>query len=158
MELRVVPKGAGKYTIFDKKDRTIYTVGKVKKLFEKFPITTLYDASGYALYVLQRTAAGKKPSFRISFNDSLYMTVSCKSIFLDPSLEFEGQGLRYQIKSKDRKNFEIIRNGELVGKMLTEKQTNNEPVFVIEVDDKVFDDYIPLFAVCADKCFTELNK
>lgn len=157
MQLIIVPKGAGKYVISDPKNRTIYTVGKAKKLFGN-PITTLYDASGYSLYTMQRTASGKKPSFRIDFNDAPFMTVTCKSIYLDPSLIFEGQGMKFQIKSKDRLNFDIVRDGVSVGRMETTRQTNNEPIFNIAIDDKVFDDYVPFFAVCADKCFRELNK
>lgn len=157
MKLIVAAKGSGKYVVTDQKSRTIYTVGKTKKLFGN-PITTLYDASGYSLYTMQKTASGKKPTFRIDFNDAPFMTVVCKSIYLDPSLIFEGQGLKFNVKSKDRLNFEIIRNGVTTGKMETEKQTNGDQLFVIEIDDKAFDDYVPFFAVCADKSFRDLNK
>lgn len=159
MELFVIPKGSGKYTVTDKKDRKIYSVTKAKKkLFGGNPITTLHDASGYALYTQQRTAAGKKPAFRVDFNDEPFMTLACKSVYLDPSLICEGQGMKWEIKSKDRMNFEIFKDGKKVGKMETQRQTNNEAKFYIEIDDKVFDDYIPLFAVCADKSFSQMNK
>lgn len=157
MELFIIPKGSGKYTVSDKKDRKIYSVTKAKKLFGN-PITTLHDASGYALYTMQRTASGKKPSFRIDFNEEPFMNVNCKSVYLDPSLVCEGKGMKYLIKSKDRMNFEIIKDGTTVGKMITEKLPNNELKYYIEIDDRAFDDYIPLFAVCADKSFKDLNK
>ncbi|MBQ9110266.1 MAG: hypothetical protein IJY06_02715 [Oscillospiraceae bacterium] len=154
MELYVVPKGNEKYLISDKKDRKIYSVDK--KRFSKQLI--LHDASGYALYSLLQLTTGMKPSFRIDFNEESFMKINCKSVYLDPSLECEGKGMKYLIKSQDRMNFEIYKNGTLVGKLLTEKQTNGEQKYYIEVDNKAFDDYIPLFAVCVDKCFSGLNK
>lgn len=154
MELYVVPKGNEKYLITDKKDRKIYSVDK--KRFSKQLI--LHDASGYALYSLLQITTGMKPSFRIDFNEESFMKVTCKSIYLDPSLECEGRGMKYVIKSQDRMNFEIYKNGAKIGTIVTEKQTNNEQQYYIDVDNKAFDDYIPLFAVCADKCFSSLNK
>lgn len=154
MELYVLLKGNEKYLITDRKDRKIYSVDK--KRFSKQVI--LHDASGYALYSLLQLTTGMKPSFRVDFNDEPFMKINCKSIFLDPSLECEGRGMKYVIKSQDRKNFEIHKNGVKIGTMVAEKQTNNEPIYHIDVDNKAYDDYIPLFAVCADKCFSELNK
>lgn len=157
MELFIIPKGNGKYLVSDKKDRKIYSITKAKKLFGN-PISTLFDASGYALYTMQRTATGKKPMFRIDFNDEAFMKVMCKSIYLDPSLICEGKGMKWEFKSKDRMNFEIIKDGTAVGKMETHKLPSNELKYYIEISDKAFDDYIPLFAACADKCFRDLNK
>ncbi len=154
MELFIVPKGKGKYTVTDKKDRKIYSVAK--KAFSQ--LLVLHDASGYALYSLRQTSEGMKPTFKVEFNDAPFMTVTCKSIYLDPSLIFEGQGMKYKIKSTDRMNFTIVKNDNPVGKIVTEKQANNEQKYFIEIEDKSFDDYIPLFAVCIDKCFSDLNK
>ncbi len=154
MELYVVPKNAEKYHVYDKKERKIYSVSK--KRFGKS--WTLYDASDYALYSMIQTGVGKKPSFKIEFNDAPFMMVTCKSIYLDPSLECEGQGMKFAIKSHDRKNFELLKNGTKIGSITTEKQTNNEQKYFIEIEDKSFDDYIPMFAVCVDKCFSGLNK
>ncbi len=154
MEMYVVPKGNDKYIVSDKKERKIYSVDK--KRFSKQLI--LHDASGYALYTLQQITSGMKPSFRIDFNEESFMKVNCKSVYLDPSLECEGRGMKYQIKSQDRMHFEIFKNGVHIGHMETEKQTNNEQKYYIQIDDKAVDDYLPLFAVCADKCFSNLNK
>lgn len=154
MELFVVPKNTEKYNVFDKKDRRIYKI--TRKRFGKS--WTLHDASDYALYSMLQTGSGKKPSFKIEFNDAPFMIITCKSIYLDPSLECEGQGQKFVIKSRDRMNFELLKNGTKVGAITTEKQTNNEQKYFIEIEDKAFDDYIPLFAVCVDKCFSGLNK
>ncbi len=154
MELYVVPKNAEKYHVYDKKERKIYSVSK--KRFGKS--WTLYDASDYALYSMIQTGTGKKPSFKIEFNDAPFMMVTCKSIYLDPSLECEGQGMKFAIKSRDRKNFELLKNGTKIGSITTETQTNNEQKYFIDIDNKSFDDYIPMFAVCVDKCFSGLNK
>ncbi len=154
MELFVVPKGNDKYGVSDKKDRKIYSISK--KRFSKLII--LHDASGYALYSLQQTTTGMKPTFNITFNDAPFMTVKCKSIYLDPSLICEGQGMKFEIKSQDRMQFTILKNGQTVGKLQTEKQANNEQKYYIEINDRAFDDFIPLFAVCVDKCFSDLNK
>lgn len=154
MELYVVPKNAEKYNVFDKKDRRIYKISK-KKFAKNW---VLQDASDYALYSMVQTSTGKKPAFKIEFNDAPFMIVTCKSIYLDPSLECEGQGMKFELKSRDRKNFEFFKNGTKVGTISTEKQTNNEPKYYINMEDKAFDDYIPIFAVCIDKCFSGMNK
>lgn len=154
MELYVVPKNADKYNVFDKKDRRIYKV--TRKKFGK--TWTLHDASDYALYTMMQTGVGKKPSFKIEFNDAPFMVVTCKSIYLDPSLECEGQGNKFSVKSHDRMNFDLLKNGNKIGTLSTEKQTNNEAKYYINMEDKYFDDYIPLFAVCVDKCFSGMNK
>jgi uncharacterized protein YxjI len=152
MELYIVPKGAGKYSITDNKDRNLYNVTKAKKLFGN-PITTLHDASGYALYTMQRTASGKKPAFQIVFNDEPFL----KSIYVDPCVIFEGKN-KYELKSKDGKNFQMYMDGTVIGKLETSRQANNDPRYFIQIEDKFFDDFIPLFAVCIDKCFSGLNK
>ncbi len=154
MELYVVPKNAEKYNVFDKKERRIYKISKKK--FAKNYI--LHDASDYALYSMVQTGVGKKPSFKIEFNDAPFMIVTCKSIYLDPSLECEGQGMKFVLKSHDRMNFEVLKNGTKIGTLNTEKQTNNEAKYYLNMEDKSFDDFIPLFAVCIDKCFSSMNK
>lgn len=152
MELIVIPKGAGKYIINDEKERKIYSVSKKRRLIGN-PTTTLHDASGYALYTMVRTASGKKPAFEISFNDKLFLSVQCKSLYVDPSVTFVGIGGDFMIKSKDGRNFEVLKSGEVIGSLKTENQANNEPKYVLNVEAKDFDDFIPLFAIVADKCF-----
>ena len=157
MELRIIPKGSGKYVVNDPKERTIYTVTKAKKLFGN-PITTLHDASGYALYTMQRTASGKKPAFDVFFNESTFMKISCKSIYVDPCVTFETEKMKYELKgSDDYKDFQIVVNRQKVGEMHTERQANNEPMYQLSIDDAYFVDFIPLFAVAADKCFSKIK-
>ncbi|MBQ8928691.1 MAG: hypothetical protein IJ055_10530 [Oscillospiraceae bacterium] len=157
MELRIIPKGGGKYIINDPKERTIYTVTKAKKLFGN-PITTLHDASGYALYTMQRTASGKKPAFDIFFNDQTVIKVSCKSLYVDPSVLFESDKTKIELKgTDDYKDYKILSGRQQIGEMHTERQTNNEPMYQLVIDDPYFDDYIPLLAVAADKCFSKIK-
>ena len=137
MELIIIPKGAGKYDVTDAKNRIIYTVSKKRRLIGN-PITTLHDASGYALYTMVRTESGKKPAFQIIFNDNPFFVVQCKSLYVDPSITFAGGNNNFELKGKLRP-WQISR-------------------FLMEVEDAYFDDYIPLFAVVTDKCFSGKNK
>ena len=141
MELMVIPKGSGKYAMTDEKDRKIYTVNKKRKLIGN-PITTLHDASGYVLYSMVRTASGKKPSFDITFNEAHFLDALCKSLYVDPTITFTGPGGEYMLRGKN-----------WIGSLKTEKQANGDPLYRLIVEDKKFDDFIPLFAVVADKCF-----
>ncbi|MBR3628865.1 MAG: hypothetical protein IKN55_00110 [Oscillospiraceae bacterium] len=152
MELIVIPKGSGKYTVTDEKDRKIYTVNKKRKLIGN-PITSLHDASGYVLYTMVRTASGNKPAFDITFNDAHFLDAKCKSLFVDPSITFDGPGGQYLLKGKDTSFFTLQKGSETIGSLKKEKQANDEPMYLLSVDDKYFDDFIPLFAVVADKCY-----
>ena len=152
MELIVIPKGSGKYSVTDEKDRKIYTVNKKRKLIGN-PITTLHDASGYVLYSMVRTASGNKPAFDITFNDAHFLDAKCKSLFVDPSIIFSGPGGEYMLKGKDTSFFSLTKDGEEIGTLKKEKQANDEPMYLLSVTDKMFDDFIPLFAVVADKCY-----
>ncbi len=157
MELTIIPKGAGKYDITDAKKRTIYTVSKKRRLIGN-PITTLYDASGYALYAMVRTESGKKPAFQITLNDKPYMTVQCKSMFVDPTITFTGSSQSFELKGKNSNQLRLCLQKAEIGSLVTELQANNDPKYVLQIEDKYFDDCIPLFAVVADKCFSGKNK
>lgn len=157
MNLIIIPTGSGKFTITDDKERTIYSVTKKRKLIGN-PITTLHDASGYALYTMVRTAAGIKPAFQITFNDAAFMTVQCKSLYVDPCITFAGQGGDFELKGTTANNLVLRTGGEEIGTLKTERQTNNDPKYLLTVDNKRFDDFMVLFAVAADKCFNGKNK
>ena len=152
MELLVIPKGSGKYTITDEKDRKIYTVNKKRKLIGN-PITSLHDASGYVLYTMVRTASGNKPTFDITFNDAHFLDAKCKSLFVDPSIIFSGPGGEFMLKGKDTSYFVLTKGEAEIGSLKKEKQANDEPMYMLTVEDKEFDDFIPLFAIVADKCY-----
>lgn len=152
MELIIIPKGSGKYTVTDPKERTIYTVTKKRKLIGN-PITTLHDASGYALYTMVRRESGMKPSFQIIFNDALFMKVKCTSLYVDPCVVFEGDDGTYELKGKSHDKLELKKDGTVIGSLITEAQANGEPKYTLTVENKFFDDVIPLFAVSIDKCF-----
>ena len=157
MKLIIIPTGSGKFTITDDKERKIYSVTKKRKLIGN-PITTLYDASDYALYTMVRTAAGIKPAFQIIFNDAVFMTVQCKSLYVDPCITFIGQGGEFELKGMTADNLVLRTGGEEIGTLKTERQMNNDPKYLLTVDNMRFDDFMALFAVAADKCFNGKNK
>lgn len=157
MELIVIPKGAGKYDVTDPKERKIYTVTKKRRLIGN-PVTTLHDASGYALYTMIRTESGKKPAFQIVFNDTPFLAAQCRSLYVDPSITFAGGSNQFELKGKDPTNFKLFSRHDEIGSLVTERQANNEPKYILNVDDRYYDDYIPLFAVIADKCYNGKNK
>lgn len=157
MELVILPKGGGKYEIQDLKERVIYTVSKKRRLIGN-PITTLHDASGYALYRLVRTDSGKKPAFQIIFNEAAFMAVKCESIFVDPTITFQGGSHRYELRGKNSNNLTLYSYKDAIGTLVTERQANNEPKYLLSVESKYFDDFIPMFVIVADKCFNGTNK
>lgn len=157
MQLIVIPKGQGKYDVTDPKERKIYSVTKKRRLIGN-PITTLHDASGYALYTMIRTESGKKPAFQIIFNDSAFLAAQCKSLYVDPCITFAGGSNSYELKGKDPFDFKVFSRKDEIGSLVTERQANNDPKYILTIDDKYYDDYFPLFAVVADKCFSGKNK
>ena len=156
MELIIIPNGNGKYTVTDPKDRKIYSVTK-KKRFIGNPITTLRDASGYVLYTMVRIESGRKPTFHIEFNDTLFMKVRCTSMFVDPCIEFDGNEASYELKGHTHSKMTLKKDDETIGTLIIETQANGEPKYVLTVENKYFDDVIPLFAVTVDKCFGVAN-
>lgn len=153
MELLVAPKG-NKYVVEDNNHRVIYSVKK-KVFSAKY---NLYDASDYVLYTLIQEGDERKPSFTVLLNDGVFLKMVCKSLFLDPTIYAEGKDMKYSIASKDRRNFDIILNDNTVGKIRTKKTMTGDSHYDIEIENKFFDDYIPLFAVAIDKAFGEMNK
>ncbi len=158
MELFLVPKGS-KFIVEDKKERLLYTIKK-KAFGGKF---LLLDASGYELYSFMQTIQGKKPEFEIVLNDKLFMKARCLSVFLDPSIEFEHQsekfkGIKYVLKSSDRKNFILLRNGEEVGLVRVVTSMDNELRYEINIENAYFDDYVPFFALAVERAFGDMNK
>lgn len=153
MELNVMPKG-NKFIVQDKKSRLLYTVKK-KGFGAKF---VLLDASEYNLYTLIQTEDGRKAAFTIILNDETFMTLTCKSLFLDPTIDAEGEEMKFSITSKERKNFTIIKNGTAVGRIKTIQTMSGDLQYEIEIDNTAFDDYIPLFAVAVDRAFGDMNK
>lgn len=160
MELLITANG-NKYTIQDKgKGRTIYTVKKKGFGAGKY---VLLDTSNYNLYSLVKTGEDRKPTFIITHNGTMLIQLSCKSMFLDPTINVSGKNLSkesvdYVITSKDRREFDIINGETSVGHIKTMRTMNNELQYEMEIENKIFDDYIPLFAVTVDLIFGELNK
>jgi len=159
MELFLVPKG-NKFIVEDKKERLLYTIKKKTFKGSKF---VLLDASGYELYSLLQVNQGKKPEFNIILNDRLFMSVKCLSIFLEPSIVFEHEsekfkGIKYMLKSNDRKNFAILRNDIEVGSVKTVSTMDNELRYEMVIDNAYFDDYVPLFALAVERAFGDINK
>ncbi len=157
MELLVTSKGAGKFSVTDNKDRVLYTVVKARKLFGS-PTTTLYDASGYTLYTMKRISAGSKPEYEVQLNDRFFMKVQCKTMFIDPCIQFENADSIFELKGKNHLHFELFKNENVIGTLTVEKQVNNEFVYTLNFEDEYFDDFFPLFAIAVDRCFGEINK
>lgn len=154
MELTVLSKNNG-YTVNDRSTKkTLYTVKK-KTFGQKW---NLLDTSKYNLYTLAQMGDEKRPAFTIILNDVTFMTIECKSLFLDPSLYAKGKTISYSIVSKDRKNFELIVDEKTVGHISTKVGVTGELQYDVDIENQFFDDYIPLFAVAVDRAFGEMNK
>ncbi len=160
MELMITIKG-NKYMVQDKKaSRLLYTVKKKGFGAGRY---LLLDASNYQLYSLIQTAEDRKPTFIVSHNDVTIMDLACKSLFLDPTITVDGKDIsgheiHFSIASKDHKDFELLREGVVVGSIKTKLLVNNELQYEVEIEDKLFDDYIPLFAVAVDLTFGDINR
>jgi len=153
MELIVMPKGNA-YTVEDKKQRVLYSIKK-KGFGQKY---NLLDVSNYVLYTIVQGTDDRKPIFTIILNDTTFLKLECKSLFLDPTITAVGKTLKYDLVSKDRRDFEIILNGNPVGHIKTKVTMKNELHYDIEIENTAFDDYIPLFAIAIDKTFGDMNK
>ncbi|MBR2284045.1 MAG: hypothetical protein IJ874_06460 [Ruminococcus sp.] len=154
MELMIFVKG-GKYTVQDKKQRTLYTVKKKGFGSNRF---ILLDASNYHLYSIVQTGEDRKPTFSLTHNDASFMNVSCRSLFLDPTLDFESKDGKWQLSSKDHKDFTLMKDGAQVGRLRTRLAVSGELQYEFEIENKVFDDYLVLFAVAVDRTFGDMNK
>ena len=153
MEIKVLPKG-NKFIVQDNKNRLLYSIKK-KAFGSKY---NLLDASDYNLYTLVQGGNDRKPVFRIILNDDVFMTLTCKSLFLDPTIEGEGSGMKFSLESKDRKEFKLVKNGSEVGSIKTVMTMNGELQYEIVIENVAFDDYIPLFAIAIDRAFGDMNK
>jgi hypothetical protein len=154
MELQVTGKG-NKYVATDRNGKVLYSVRK-KGFSSRY---NLMDASNYYnLYTLVQTGDDKKPAFTIILNDNVFLSMECKSLFLDPTIVARGKEFTFELRSKDRKEFEIVKNGNSVGHIHTLLAVNGEFQYGIEIENTAFDDYIPLFAVAIDRAFGEMNK
>ena len=154
MELMINTKGS-KYTAVDKKERLLYTV---KKKGFGAPRYVLLDASNYQLYSLLQTGEDRKPTFTLTHNEATFINLTCKSLFLDPTIIAEGKGMNYQIASKDHRDFNIIKDDVVIGSIKTLLTVSGELQYEVVVEDKYFDDYIILFAVAVDRTFGDMNK
>lgn len=160
MELMITIKG-NKYEVHDKKEsRLLYTVKKKGFGAGRY---LLLDASNYQLYSLIQRAEERKPTFILSHNDITIMDLVCKSLFLDPTITVDGKDIsghevHFAIASKDHKDFELQREGVVVGSIKTKLLVNNELQYEVVIEDKLFDDYIPLFAIAVDLTFGDINR
>jgi hypothetical protein len=64
----------------------------------------------------------------------------------------------YNLVSKDRREFDIIFTDKNIGHISTKVGVTGELQYDIDIENKFFDDYIPLFAVAIDRTFGEMNK
>ena len=154
MELTISVKGT-KYTVEDKKGRTMYSVKKKGFGAGKF---ILLDASNYHLYSLLQRGDERKPTFSVTHNERAFLEISCKSLFLDPTLDITGKDENYKLASKDHREFDLLKDGEVKGHLKTLMTVNGELQYEFEIDNMIFDDYLVLFVVAVDRTFGEMNK
>lgn len=159
MELLISVKGH-KYSIQDKQGgKLLYTVKK-KGFSSKY---LLLDASEYQLYTMTKTSEDRKPVFIISHNDKPIISLSCKSLFLDPTIDIKGKDnsgtpVEYALASKEHKDFTLLAGEKEMGELHTLLTVDGELQYEMKIDNKIFDDYLPLFAVAVDLTFGEMNK
>jgi hypothetical protein len=84
--------------------------------------------------------------------------MECTSLFLNPTITAKNKTMRFEITSKDRKNFDVVLNEANVGSIQSLLGVNGEMQYHFDIDNKAFDDYIALFAVAIDRAFGEMNK
>lgn len=160
MELMISVKG-NKFTVTDKKQqRLLYTIKKKAFGGGRY---LLLDASNYQLYTIVQTSDDRKPTFSITHNDVSILKLECKSLFLDPTITVDGKDtagspIKYSILSKDHRDFQLLKDELPVGKLLVHITVSGELQYEITIEDKVFDDYIPLFAIAVDLTFGNMNK
>lgn len=161
MELMITVKGTNKFTVTDKKQqRLLYTIKKKAFGGSRY---LLLDASNYQLYTIVQMNEDRKPTFAITHNDAEIMKLECKSLFLDPTITVEGKDtagsvISYAITSKEHRDFQLLKDGLNVGKLVVHTNTAGDLQYEIGIEDKVFDDYIPLFAIAVDLTFGDMNK
>lgn len=154
MELTISVKG-NKYSVTDNKQKLLYNVKKKGFGSGKY---ILLDSSDYHLYSLVQTGDDRKPSYSITHNDRVFMSITCKSLFLDPTLEIKGKTDEFKLVSKDHRSFTFLKDKAEVGTLKTLVTVGGELQYEFTMQDTVFDDYLVLFVVAVDKTFGEMNK
>ncbi|MDE5557521.1 MAG: hypothetical protein K2K66_03665 [Ruminococcus sp.] len=155
MQFMLLIKGNNKYSVEDKKSRTLYTIKK--KGFGNNNRLVLLDASNYHLYTLI-TSSVDSLSYSVILNDDIFMRINCKSKFLDPTIECKNNDISYRLVSKNSRDFTIMDGEEQKGIIETSISASGELQYDLDINDKIFDDYIPLFAVVIDKIFGDANR
>ena len=155
MKLVMVPKGS-KFPVLNDREKTVYTIKKKKLGATKY---VLIDKNGYVLYVLQPNVGGKRPSFKVYLNEKVIFEIVCTSMFLEPTIEITGEGRKYLIKSSDRKEFDIITEdkniGHVIGHIKTLMLMSGDKQIELEVEDKRYDDSMPLLALSVELTFSQ---
>lgn len=166
VKLNVVSKG-NRYVVLDQKDRTIYNIksGMGGK-------THLINSGGYKLYYFTGDRKAKKPVFMVFNGERQVFSAECTSLFLDPGFTLRGENVSIDVISHDRQKFSIRSDENPIGSITVagnesdseenkekkDKKETKETKYAIEIDEKYFDDYIPLAAVFIDIAFGDLNK
>lgn len=152
VDLNVIPKG-NKYIVLDNKERTIYNIktGMGGKMH-------LINSGGYKLFYFTCEKKGKKPAFTVYNDGKVIFTAECTSLFLDPGIAIRGERASLDVVSHDRQEFKIMYGENQVGTVTSSQEEKKEVTYLIEIDEKYFDDYIPLLAVFIDMSFSKINK
>lgn len=151
VDLNVIPKG-NKFIVLDQKERTIYNIktGMGGK-------THLINSGGYKLFYFTSDKKAKKPVFTVYNDDKVMFTAECTSLFLEPGIAIRGERANLDIVSHDRQEFKIMDGENQIG-TVTSQEEKKETKYLIEIEEKYFDDYIPLIAVFIDMSFGKINK
>lgn len=151
VNLNVISKG-NKYIVLDQKERMIYNIkpGMGGKMH-------LINSGGYKLYYFICDKKSKKPVFSVYNDDKIMFAAECTSLFLDPGFTIRGERASLDVISHDRQEFRIVESEIQIG-TITSQEEKKETKYTIEIDEKYFDDYIPLIAVFIDIAFGKINK
>ncbi|MBP5380028.1 MAG: hypothetical protein J6Y64_10885 [Ruminococcus sp.] len=154
MELLISIKG-NKYEIEDKSTkRLMYTVKKKGFGAGRY---VLLDTHKYDLYSLIQTGEGQKPTFVLTHNDDAFLSISVKSLFLDPTIAVDGK-YKYEFVSKDRRDFKVFHNENEIGTLKTLVTVTGELQYELFIEPKAFDDYLALIVVAIDRTFGDMNR
>jgi hypothetical protein len=145
-------KGSKLHVVNDK-SKTLYTIKKKMMSNTKYDLN---DKNGYELYQLVAELGGKRPSFQIFLNENVYLKVMCTSMYVDPAFEITGSGGEYIMRSNDRKKFDLLANDKCIGSINAIKLLNGDKQMELEIEEKKYDDVMPLFALCIHLTFSEV--
>ena len=118
MELQVIRQRRKIYCSHDKNGKLLYTVSEKKASVRD--IISWMQATIITFILSFRQVMTKSLHLPIILNDNVFMTMECTSMFLDPTIKSKRhKTMHFELSSKDRKDFDIILDGNNVGHIHT---------------------------------------